>query len=71
VWVEPGDAKSIEATGFGVAITGSVEQITETIARFTEVGVTRVEAMPWPPTIDTLERLAPVFAMLGHGATGK
>jgi alkanesulfonate monooxygenase SsuD/methylene tetrahydromethanopterin reductase-like flavin-dependent oxidoreductase (luciferase family) len=71
VWVEPGDAKSVEATGFGVAITGSVEQIAETIARFTEVGVTRVEVMPWPPTIDTLEQLAPVFAMLGHGAAGK
>jgi alkanesulfonate monooxygenase SsuD/methylene tetrahydromethanopterin reductase-like flavin-dependent oxidoreductase (luciferase family) len=71
VWVEPGDAKLVEATGFGVAITGSVEQIAETIARFTEVGVTRVEVMPWPPTIDTLEQLAPVFAMLGHGAAGK
>jgi alkanesulfonate monooxygenase SsuD/methylene tetrahydromethanopterin reductase-like flavin-dependent oxidoreductase (luciferase family) len=60
-FVEPGDA---EAAGLGVAITGSVQQITDTIAHFAEVGVTRVEIMPWPPTIDTLEQLAPVFANL-------
>jgi len=48
-FVEPGDAKLAEATGFGVAITGSIDQITETIARFSEVGVTRVEVIPWPP----------------------
>jgi alkanesulfonate monooxygenase SsuD/methylene tetrahydromethanopterin reductase-like flavin-dependent oxidoreductase (luciferase family) len=64
VFVEPGDAKSAETTGFGVAITGSIDQITETIAGFAEIGVTRVEIMPWPHTIGTLELLAPVFATL-------
>ena len=54
VFVEPGNAKSAEATGFGVAITGSIDQITETIAGFAEIGVTRVEIWPWPHTIDTL-----------------
>jgi alkanesulfonate monooxygenase SsuD/methylene tetrahydromethanopterin reductase-like flavin-dependent oxidoreductase (luciferase family) len=63
-FVEPGDAKSTEATGFGVAISGSIDQITETIARFAEVGVTRVEVIPWPPSIDTVEQLEPVFATL-------
>jgi alkanesulfonate monooxygenase SsuD/methylene tetrahydromethanopterin reductase-like flavin-dependent oxidoreductase (luciferase family) len=61
VFVEPGNAKLAEGTGFGVAITGSVEQITETIARFSDVGVTRVEVVPWPPTLDVVEQLAPVF----------
>lgn len=62
--VEPGAERSAEATGFGVPITGSVEQITDTIAGFADVGVTRVEVHPWPQTIDVLEQLAPVFANL-------
>ncbi len=66
VFVEPGDAKSTEATGFGVAISGSIDQITETIARFQEVGVTRVEVMPWPPSIETVEQLEPVFAAFAN-----
>jgi alkanesulfonate monooxygenase SsuD/methylene tetrahydromethanopterin reductase-like flavin-dependent oxidoreductase (luciferase family) len=62
VFVEPGDAKLAEATGFGIAISGSIEQITETIAGFSAVGVTRVEMMPWPATLDVVEQLAPVLA---------
>lgn len=65
VFVEPGDAKVAEALGFGVAITGSTNQIAETIAGFAPVGVTRVELFPYPNTIDTLEQLAPVLAALG------
>jgi len=49
----------------GVAISGSVDQITDTVARFSDVGVTRVELMPWPSTIATLEQLEPVFAAAG------
>lgn len=64
VIVEPGTERSAEETGFGVPITGSVERITDTIARFADVGVTRVEVHPWPQTIDVLEQLAPVFANL-------
>ena len=64
VIVEPGAERSAEAAGFGAPITGSTEQITETIAGFADVGVTRVEVHPWPQTMDTLERLAPVFAAL-------
>ena len=62
VFVEPGNAKLAEATGFSVAISGSVEQIAETIAGFSAVGVTRVEVMPWPATLEVVEQLAPVFA---------
>jgi len=43
-----------------------IDQITETIARFPEVGVTRVEVMPWPPSIDSVERLGPVFTALAN-----
>ena len=65
VIVEPGDAKVAEALGFGVAITGSTNQIAETIAGFASVGVTRVELFSYPNTIDTLEQLAPVLTALG------
>jgi alkanesulfonate monooxygenase SsuD/methylene tetrahydromethanopterin reductase-like flavin-dependent oxidoreductase (luciferase family) len=60
-FVEPGDEKSAERIFDVVAISGSTEQITESITGFAEVGVTRVEIMPWPHTIETLEILAPVF----------
>lgn len=62
VFVEPGETKLAEASGLGEAITGSTDHITETIARFATVGVTRVEVMPWPPTTNTIEQLASVFA---------
>ena len=64
VIVEPGTERSAEALGFGVPITGSTDQITDTIAGFAEVGVSRVEIHPWPQTIDVLEQLAPVYANL-------
>jgi alkanesulfonate monooxygenase SsuD/methylene tetrahydromethanopterin reductase-like flavin-dependent oxidoreductase (luciferase family) len=64
VIVEPGAGRSAEETGLGTPISGSVQQITEAIAGFAEVGVTRVELHPWPQTIDVLERLAPVFESL-------
>jgi alkanesulfonate monooxygenase SsuD/methylene tetrahydromethanopterin reductase-like flavin-dependent oxidoreductase (luciferase family) len=64
VFVEPGDAKLGEALGFGVAITGSTDQIIETISGFADAGVTRVEIFPYPNTIDTLEQLAAVIAAL-------
>jgi alkanesulfonate monooxygenase SsuD/methylene tetrahydromethanopterin reductase-like flavin-dependent oxidoreductase (luciferase family) len=64
VIVEPGSERTAEKLGFGVPITGSVEQITDAIAGFSDVGVTRVELHPWPQTIDVLEKLAPVFENL-------
>jgi hypothetical protein len=64
VIVEPGHERSAEAAGLGVPISGSVEQITEAIAGFADVGVTRVEVHPWPQTIAVLDQLAPVFTQL-------
>ena len=64
VFVEPGEAKIAEALGFGEVIAGSVDQIAETLAGFAEVGVTRVEIVPYPNTMDTLEQLAPSLAAL-------
>ena len=62
VFVEPGDDNLCQAVGFAEAITGSTDQIAETLAGFTSVGMTRVELFPYPNTIDTLERLVPVLA---------
>ncbi len=64
VFVEPGNRGEVEALGFGVAINGSVDQITETVGRLADVGVTRVELIPYPNTVETIERLAPVVDAL-------
>lgn len=64
VFVEPDASKLTEALGLGVPITGSVAQITDTIAGFAGVGVTRVEIHPLPHTLEALEQLGPVFAAL-------
>jgi alkanesulfonate monooxygenase SsuD/methylene tetrahydromethanopterin reductase-like flavin-dependent oxidoreductase (luciferase family) len=69
VIVEPGSERAAEQTGFGVPITGSVEQITDAIAGFAHVGVTRVEIHPWPQTIEVLDQLAPVFENLRSSRT--
>jgi alkanesulfonate monooxygenase SsuD/methylene tetrahydromethanopterin reductase-like flavin-dependent oxidoreductase (luciferase family) len=57
VFVEPGDANVVEAMGLGETITGSTDQIAETLAGFADVGVTRVEIVPFPNTSDTLDRV--------------
>lgn len=62
--VEVGTGRAAEELGLGVPITGSIDQITETVAGFRDVGVTRVEIMPWPPTLDSVEQLEPLFAHL-------
>lgn len=62
VFVEPGDVKVAESIGLGVAITGSNDQIIESLAGFASVGVTRVEIVPYPNTMETLELLAPVLS---------
>lgn len=64
VIVEPGEAKQAEALGFGVAITGSTQQITDAIAGYRDVGATRVELFPHPNEIATIEQLAPVLTAL-------
>lgn len=46
VFVEPGNARATEAIGFAEAISGSPDQIVETLRGFDDVGVTRVEIFP-------------------------
>lgn len=64
VFVDPDDRRTAEDTGFGPPISGSIAQITETIAGFADIGMTRVEVVAWPPKIGVLEQLAPVFSAL-------
>jgi alkanesulfonate monooxygenase SsuD/methylene tetrahydromethanopterin reductase-like flavin-dependent oxidoreductase (luciferase family) len=64
VFVEPGDEHTVEATGFGVPITGSSAEIAETIARFEEIGATRVELILWPGTEESLTALEPAIELL-------
>jgi alkanesulfonate monooxygenase SsuD/methylene tetrahydromethanopterin reductase-like flavin-dependent oxidoreductase (luciferase family) len=64
VFVEPGGSGLAQALDLGVPISGSSGQITDTIAAFESVGVTRVEIHPLPQTLDTVEQLAAVFSAL-------
>ena len=58
---EPWAAGASERSG---KITGSTEQIAETLASFADIGVTRVEIMPSTSTMDELEQLGAVLALL-------
>ncbi len=62
VIVDAGDESTAEQLGFGIPITGSPSEISQTVADFADIGVTRVEIMPWPPTLESVDRLAPLFA---------
>jgi alkanesulfonate monooxygenase SsuD/methylene tetrahydromethanopterin reductase-like flavin-dependent oxidoreductase (luciferase family) len=62
--VETGDDKLVESLGWGDPISGSTAQIVETLAAFADRGVTRVEMLPWPGTVATVEALAPVVETL-------
>lgn len=61
---QPGAAPKVYVPIFGPPISGSIAQITDTIAGFADVGMTRVEVVAWPPKIGVLEQLAPVFSAL-------
>jgi alkanesulfonate monooxygenase SsuD/methylene tetrahydromethanopterin reductase-like flavin-dependent oxidoreductase (luciferase family) len=58
--VEPTGEPSAEAW----KITGSVTEIAETIARFKDIGVTRVEMMVSPGTQEGLEAIEPAIGLL-------
>lgn len=64
VLVESTDEHSAEATGFGVAITGSPEEVTATVARFAEIGATRVERILRPQTGLRIEAITPPARLL-------
>jgi alkanesulfonate monooxygenase SsuD/methylene tetrahydromethanopterin reductase-like flavin-dependent oxidoreductase (luciferase family) len=64
IFVEPTDATGSEALGLGVPVRGSADQVADSIRAFATVGITQVECMLWPPTIETLEAMAPVLERL-------
>jgi alkanesulfonate monooxygenase SsuD/methylene tetrahydromethanopterin reductase-like flavin-dependent oxidoreductase (luciferase family) len=64
IFVEPTEATGSEAIGFGVPVRGSADQVADALRAFTEVGVTQVECMLWPWTIETLEAMRPVVERL-------
>jgi alkanesulfonate monooxygenase SsuD/methylene tetrahydromethanopterin reductase-like flavin-dependent oxidoreductase (luciferase family) len=67
IFVEPTDATGAEAMGLGVPVRGSPDQVADAIRAFATVGVTQVECMLWPTTIETLEAMAPVLERLDPG----
>ena len=60
VFVAPGAAPD-DSAGIGVPISGSPHEIAETMQRFAELGVNRLELMVWPPTDDSLAAVEPVL----------
>jgi alkanesulfonate monooxygenase SsuD/methylene tetrahydromethanopterin reductase-like flavin-dependent oxidoreductase (luciferase family) len=64
VIVEPTAETGSEASGFGVPIRGSAQQIADELASFGEIGVTQLELIPWPGTLGAVEALAPVLELL-------
>ncbi len=66
IFVEPTDATGAEAVGLGVPVRGSADQVADAIHDFAAVGVTQVECMLWPPTIQSVEAMGPVLERLGR-----
>jgi alkanesulfonate monooxygenase SsuD/methylene tetrahydromethanopterin reductase-like flavin-dependent oxidoreductase (luciferase family) len=64
VFVEPTDDHTAEASGLGIPISGSHEEIANTQQSFGALGVTRLEIMLWPNILAALEAFAPVLPML-------
>ena len=64
VIVEPTDDHTAEASGMGIPISGSLEEIGDTLRSFGAIGVTRLELVLWPNTLAALEAFAPVLPML-------
>jgi len=65
VFVEPTDDHRAEASGMGIPISGSLEEIGDRLRAFDDMGVTRLELVLWPNTAAALEAVAPVLSMLG------
>jgi alkanesulfonate monooxygenase SsuD/methylene tetrahydromethanopterin reductase-like flavin-dependent oxidoreductase (luciferase family) len=64
IFVEPTDATGTEAMGLGVPVRGSADQIADAISAFADVGVTQVDCMLWPATIESVEAMGPVLERL-------
>jgi len=64
VFVEPGTEGAAEAAGFGVPISGSTDQIADTLNRFEQLGVDRVELIPWHQDQETLAAIEPAIRRL-------
>jgi alkanesulfonate monooxygenase SsuD/methylene tetrahydromethanopterin reductase-like flavin-dependent oxidoreductase (luciferase family) len=64
IFVEPTTATGSEAMGLGVPVRGSADEVAEALHAFSEVGVTQVECMLWPWTMDALEAMRPVVERL-------
>ena len=65
VFVEPTDDHRAAASGMGIPISGSLEEIGDRLRAFDDMGVTRLELVLWPNTAAALEAVAPVLSMLG------
>jgi len=68
VFVEALDEHDAEELGLGVPITGSAEEIAATLRTFAGMGVTRLEIMPWPNSMASLEALGPILQLLDETA---
>jgi alkanesulfonate monooxygenase SsuD/methylene tetrahydromethanopterin reductase-like flavin-dependent oxidoreductase (luciferase family) len=64
VVVEPTAEHTAEASGLGVPISGEPDAIAETFRALGEMGFTRAEIIPWPPSPEAIELLGVVLDRL-------
>ncbi len=64
VVVEPDAEGASEAAGFGVPISGSADEIADTLSRFEQLGVDGVELILWPGNEETLAAIESAIRQL-------
>ncbi len=64
VYVQPTEVTVPPALGFEDMISGSVDEMVDTLGRFAEMGFTSVELLTWPFDMRSVEALAPVIAQV-------
>jgi alkanesulfonate monooxygenase SsuD/methylene tetrahydromethanopterin reductase-like flavin-dependent oxidoreductase (luciferase family) len=65
VIVEPGDKSTAEEVGWSIPLGGPAAAIAEEIARFAELGLTRVELILWPGTEEDIDTIEEILTLLG------
>ncbi len=64
VFLEPSNHGLAEGIGLGVPISGSTEEVAETIQRFAEMGITMLEIAPVPFDGQTMDYLAELMQVI-------
>ena len=64
VFIQPSEVEAPPEVGLEGVISGSVDQMVDTLGRFAQMGFTSVELLGWPYDMRSVEALAPVIAQI-------